>query len=359
LAVSAELALDTEGDSLHHYPERLALVQLAAPSGDVWLVDPLAVDDLSPLGRLVDQPGLVTVLHAGDNDLTHLKRRHGFRFAALFDTAVAARFLGVPALGLDVLLERYLGVRLPPSRQKDDWSARPLTEAQLHYAAADVFYLLNLKGRLVDELKRAGRFTWVEEECAVLAAQPVAERVEDPSAFVRLKGARELSAPGLVVLRELYELRERLARAHDRPPFKILGEETLVRLAQTPPGDQRALAEVPGCTPKVIARWGEAILDAVARARTRPDGELPLVERRPRPRIPPAAERRIERLRQWRGEAAPRVGLEPGLLLPNRLITAIALAGPRDQAELARVEGIRRWRVEAFGGEIVAALGRA
>src|SRR5439155_290820 len=171
----------------------------------------------------------------GDNDLTHLKRRYGFRFASLFDTAVGARFLGAAALGLDVLLERYLGTRLPPSRQKDDWSARPLTEAQLYYAAADVFHLIELKGRLVDEL----------------------------------------------------------------------------------------------------ARWGDAILEAVARGLALGDDELPRIEHRPRPRIAAAVQRRIERLRQWRSEAAPRVGIEPGLLLPNRLITVIALAGPRDRAELA------------------------
>jgi ribonuclease D len=359
LAGSAEVALDTEGDSLHHYPERLALVQLASASGDVWLVDPLAVDDLSPLGRIFAAPGVTTVLHAGDNDLTHLKRRYDFRFASLFDTAVAARFLGVPALGLDVLLERYLGVRLPPSRQKDDWSVRPLTEAQLHYAAADVFHLIELKDRLADELGRCGRLAWVEEECAGLAGQPVAERLEDPNAFTRLKGARELAPRGLAVLRELYALRERLARGFDRPPFKILSEETLVRLALAAPGDRRALGELPGCTPKVIARWGEAILDAVARAQALPDDELPRIEPRPRPRIGAAVQRRIERLRQWRGEAAPRLGLEPGLLLPNRLITSIALVGPRDQADLARVDGVRRWRAEAFGGEIVAALGPA
>ena len=109
----------------------------------------------------------------------------------------------------------------------------------------------------------------------------------------------------------------------------------------------------------MITRWGDAILEAVARGLALGEDELPRIEHRPRPRIAAAVQRRIERLRQWRSEAAPRVGIEPGLLLPNRLITVIALAGPRDRAELARVDGVRRWRAEAFGGEMVAALGLA
>ena len=109
----------------------------------------------------------------------------------------------------------------------------------------------------------------------------------------------------------------------------------------------------------MITRWGDAILEAVARGLALGEDELPRIKHRPRPRIAAAVQRRIERLRQWRSEAAPRVGIEPGLLLPNRLITVIALAGPRDRAELARVDGVRRWRAEAFGGEMVAALGPA
>src|SRR5439155_643495 len=134
-------------------------------------------------------PGTTTVLHAGDNDLVHLKRRHGMSFAALFDTHVAARFLGEPALGLDVIIRRYLGLELPPSRQRDDWSARPLTEAQRDYAAADVLHLFGLKDRLVDELRRVERLAWVEEECAALASQAVAERPPDPNAFASGSGA--------------------------------------------------------------------------------------------------------------------------------------------------------------------------
>jgi ribonuclease D len=131
-------------------------------------------------------PSIVTVLHAGDNDLVQLKRR-GFAFSGLFDTSIAARFLGAKALGLDVLLGTYLGVELPPSRQRDDWSRRPLSEAQRRYAESDVLHLFALKARLTEELERVGRLAWVQEECAALAAQPAVERVADPQAFARLK----------------------------------------------------------------------------------------------------------------------------------------------------------------------------
>ena len=220
------MALDTEGDSLHHYPERLALIQVADASGEAWLVDPLALGDLSALGRVTGDARVTVVLHAGSNDLVHLKRRHRFSFARIFDTSIAARFLGLPNLGLDAVLAAYLGVELPPSRQRDDWSVRPLSQAQEHYAVADVVHLIPLARRLRGELSNRGRLAWVEEECAALAAQVTPERVDDPDAYARLKGARELPPHGLGVLRELYELRERLpspptdrrSRSWARPP---------------------------------------------------------------------------------------------------------------------------------------------
>lgn len=356
LRACPEIALDTEGDSLHHYPERLALIQIAEPNDVTWFVDPLAIEDLSPLAPLFAEGRTRLLLHAGDNDLTHLKRRYGFRFAAVFDTSLAARFLGSKNLGLDVLIRDHLGLELPPSRQKDDWSMRPLTEAQEAYAASDVRHLFALTARLREELIRAGRLEWVEEECAGLAVEPVTERVADPQAYAGLKGARELPLLGLAILRELYDTREQLARAADRPPFKVLSEATLVALAQLTPADADALAAVPGCTPRVIGRWGDALLAAVARGRALLDDQLPVLTRTSRPSMSGAVRRRIEALRQWRVEAAPRFGLDPGVFLANRLIRVIAEAGPRDLAALAAVDGVRRWRVEAFGAELIRAI---
>lgn len=357
LRESSEVAVDTEGDSLHHYPQRLALIQVADATGDAWLVDPLSIEDLSPLGPVFADPHPVVVLHAGDNDLAHLKTRYGFAFAGVFDTSLAARFLGVRALGLEVLLGEFLGVTLPPSRQKDDWSERPLTTAQEDYALSDVAHLLALKARLIDALQGAGRLSWVEEECAALAAEPAPERPVDPFAWAWIKGARDLGPRSLAALREVFELRERLALAADRPPFKVLADATLLALAQTMPRTGAELVRVPGCTPRVLARWGDAILAAIARAATLRDDELPVLPRSPRPpAVPGAVRRRIEKLREWRSRAAPAVDLDPGVLLPNRLIRAIADAGPRDREALARVEGIRRWRVEAFGAELLEAI---
>jgi ribonuclease D len=355
LAAAPELALDTEGDSLHHYPERLALIQIGVPEGGVWLVDPLALPDLSPLAPLFTA-GPTLLLHAGDNDLVHLKRRYGLAFAAVFDTAIAGRFLGGRALGLDVLLETYLGVTLPPSRQKDDWSERPLNPAQLAYAAADVQHLFALKARLVEELEKIGRLSWVEEECAALAAQPAPERPVDPDAWLGVKGARDLPARGMAVLRELWVLREQLARAADRPPFKILNEDTLLRVAQAQPRDATTLSAIQGITPRVLGRWGVALLEAVERGLALDDRELPVLPRHKRPSVPGAMSRRIDKLRRWRVSATEQVGLEPGVLLPNRLISAIAEAAPRTLEDLARVEGVRRWRVDVLGEGLLAAL---
>lgn len=355
LAVS-EIALDTEGDSLHHYPERLALVQVAVPSGDVWLIDAIALADLTALAPVFASPDVGLVLHAADNDLAYLKRRHPFVFTGLFDTSIAARFLGGRALGLDVLLETYLDVTLPPSRQKDDWSARPLTAEQVAYAAADVRHLFALKARLVEELSARGRLDWVLEECAALAAQPAPERVDDGTAYLGVKGARDLPPRQLAVMRALWARRDELARLVDRPPFKVIPEATLLELARACPREPAALAAVPGVTPRVRARWGDALLDAIEAACRLPEAELPRLERRPRPRVPAAVSRRVEALRRWRASATERAGLEAGVLLPNRLITAIAEAGPRTVDELAAIDGVRRWRARTFGAEILAAL---
>jgi ribonuclease D len=353
------LAIDTEADSLHHYPGKLCLVQIAHGAGHGHLVDPLALRELSPLGPVLADPRTIKVLHAADNDLAYLKRLYGFTVASLFDTAVAARFLGATALGLEGLLTQYLGVTAVKSRQKDDWSRRPLTAEQEAYALDDVLHLIPLRERLLEALRAIGREQWVEQECAGLAALVVPEKPADPDAYMKLKGARELSPRGLGVLRELHAARETLALRLDRPPFMIVSNESLVELAKRLPADAEAIRAVPGCTPPVIRRAGPAILEAVARGLALPDAELPAYRPVPRPHLPAAVRRRAEALRGWRTRASKEIGLEPGVLFPQRLIDRLAAAPPADLAALRQVEGVRDWRVGLFGPTLLAVLAAA
>jgi ribonuclease D len=356
LAGAATVAIDTEADSLHHYPGKLCLVQVASDRGQAHLVDPLALPSLAALGPVCAEPGTVKVLHAAENDLAYLKRLYGFTFDSLFDTAIAARFLGVAALSLDGLLAQFLGLTPVKSRQKDDWSRRPLTEEQEAYALNDVVHLADLRARLTAELEAKGRLEWVEDECRAVAAAAFPEKASDPDAYLKLKGAKELDPRGWAVLRELYQMRESMALRLDRPPFMIVGNESLVALAAKRPKTAEEILAVPGCSQSVVRRAGAAILDAVARGERLEGDALPVRRPAPRPVISAAVRRRAEALRAWRANAAREIGLEPGVLFPQRIIDRLAADPPQSLEALEQVEGVHRWRVKLFGDELLRLL---
>ena len=350
------VAVDSESDSLHHFPEKVCLVQLAMPVGDVFLVDPLAVRDLGPLAAVLADRSVVKVLHGAAYDLASMKRDFRFEFAGLFDTMVAAQFLGMPEVGLAALLRQVLGVDSVESRQKDDWAMRPLSAEQEHYAAEDVRHLIALRARLLEALQARGRDGWVEEECRALEATPAAVRIFRPDDCLEIRGVRTLDRRGLAVLQALFVAREAWAQAWGRPPFKVIGNDTLLRLAASRPKTLDDLVRVPGCTLTVMNRYGEGILQAVARGAAVPEELLPSLPRSKKPRLSPGVERRIAALLAWRSEAAPRLGLDPGLVLPRRIIERLAEAAPASAAALGAVDGMRRWRVGALGQEVLAAL---
>jgi ribonuclease D len=346
------IGLDTESDSLYHHFEKVCLVQLATDRGEGFLVDTLAVHDLSPLAPAMADPALVKVLHGADYDVTTLKRDFGFAFASLFDTMIAARLLGRSEIGLAAVARDELGVTLTKESQKDDWSRRPLTPRQEAYALADVTHLVELRERLSAKLAAAGRLDWLREECeAVTRLEPAARR-RDPEAYLDVKGARRLPPRALAAFRELHAWRERRAEETDTPPFKILGNESLMRLAERRPTDAAGLREVPGVLPR-LRHHAEELLAAVRRAEALAESDLPRPVRVPRPVVPDAVLRRGQRLKAWRARKATELQVDVSVVLPQRLIDRLALAGP---SGLAEVEGLRRWRREAFGAELLAAV---
>jgi ribonuclease D len=354
LAGTRAIGLDTEGDSLHHYVEKVCLLQLSAFGGGAWLIDPLAIDDLSPLAPVLADPAVVKVVHGGDNDVTSMRRDFGFSFRTMFDTSIAAKLLGDTEIGLQALVRNELGVELSKGSQRDDWSKRPLTEKQQAYALADVEHLMALATRMTERLRAAGRIAWAREEFAALAALPPSVKRSGPEEYRRIKGASKLSPRKQAVLRELHVWRESLAAAADVPPFRVVDADVIIGLADELPDTVEEVARALRRYPRARGE-ADAAFDAIERGLDIPDEELPTRERGERKVSTPSTKRRTEALRAWRDEEAARSHLDPAIVMPQKIIERVAAAAPRTRDELAAVDGVRRWRADEWGDPILAA----
>jgi ribonuclease D len=254
------------------------------------------------------------------------------------------------------MAQAELGVTLSKESQRDDWSRRPLTPKQEAYALADVSHLLPLQARLADELRRRGRLAWVVEESDAVAALEPARRGRDPEAYQKVKGVRRLSRRQQAVLREVHGFREDLAEATDVPAFKLLSSEAMIELAERTPRTPDELASVRGLSPRARGRSAD-LLKAVERALAMPEAELPrLGPAPPRPAVSEEVRKRIEALRAWRTKEAARLAVDGSVVLPQRLLERLAQAAPREVGALGEIAGLRRWRVDAFGADLVSAL---
>jgi ribonuclease D len=354
LSASRAIGIDTEADSLHHYTEKVCLIQVTAFGGASWLVDPLALDDLSPLAPVLADASILKVVHGGDNDVASLRRDFGFSFRTMFDTAIAARLLGDTEVGLQALVRNELGIELSKGSQKDDWSKRPLTAKQEAYALADVAHLMELAAVFTRRLAEAGRTEWAREEFEALANVPANVKRTGPDEFRRIKGSAKLSPRKQAVLRELYLWREERAAAADRPPFKIVGPDVLLALAEksspTIEDVERALSNYSRQVKQV-----DVVFEAIQRGLELPDSELPAREVGERTTVSRAARASIEALRTWRDKQAALSKIDPSIVMPQRLIERIATAQPKTLTELAAVDGVRQWRVAAWGPALLAA----
>ena len=190
---------------------------------------------MGPIGEVLADETVVKVIHGAEYDLRCMDREWGFRVRNLYDTSMAARFVGMEQIGLSALIEALLGVRIPKDAriQKSDWSHRPLSEEALDYAAMDVWHLLSIREALERRLRDLSRSTWVSEECARL--EEIRYVAPDPeTAFLSLKGSRGLDGQAKAILKRIFELREVEARRRNRPPYYVLPHETLVPLGYQP-----------------------------------------------------------------------------------------------------------------------------
>ncbi|MCU1495604.1 MAG: Ribonuclease [Acidimicrobiaceae bacterium] len=329
-------AIDTEFHRERTYFPRLALLQVAW-SGGIALVDPFAVD-IAPFGRVL-QGDALAVLHAADQDLEVLDRACGAVPTRLFDTQLAAGFIGLSTPSLSSLVDRMLSRRLEKGDQLTDWTRRPLTEAQRRYAAGDVLYLLELHGLLTDRLAALGRLAWAEEECAILLRRSRLPVVPE-EAWWRLKHARQLHGRERAVAQNVAAWRERRAQMLDQPTRFVLSDLALVSIAHRPPATRAELEQVRNLDARQLGNVAVSeLLGAIADGLALPASavHMPPVQRGEgvvRPAVALAT--------AWLGERARQLEIDSAILATRADLTAFFQERPKGRL-------VSSWRNDLVG----------
>lgn len=346
----SRVAVDTESNSLYAYREQVCLIQFSTDKQD-YLVDPLALKDLSPLATVFSSPRIEKIFHAAEYDLMCLKRDFGFEFANLFDTMVAARILGRDAIGLGSMLASEFGVRVNKRFQRANWGQRPLPTKMLSYAQLDTHYLIPLRARLSDELQKKDLWPLALEDFSRGCQVHVHNSNNKVLNCWRINGAHDLDPQNVAVLKELCFYRDQVAQSQNRPLFKVIGDQTLLAIAHDCPRDLDELKNIRGMTRAQLNRHGYSILEAVQR------GLLS------EPVHPPSSPRpnngfleRLDALKHWRKTTARNMGVNSDVVLPRDLVYKIAEHNPQDVKELKPLLSEVPWRFEHFGEQIIAAM---
>ena len=347
------IGVDLEADSMYHYFEKVCLLQVATESA-TYVLDPLALRDLSALQPVFSNPRIRKVFHGADYDIRSLYRDFRLEIENLFDTQLACKFLGLQETGLEALLRSRFQVALNKKFQRADWSRRPLSTEMVKYAAMDSRYLIPLARMLEKELEEKSRLSWVEEECLSMAKVRFMPPSQGPL-YLKVKGASRLDPRSLAVLETLLEFREAKAQRSDLPPFKVLGNEPLLELALKKPLDLKELETGKALSRKQIDRYGTYLVREIQRAMAIPDKDLPVHRREAKPVFSSPVRNRVKTLKEWRDRQAENLGLEPGILINNSLINALALQNPCSIKKMEEISGLKKWLRDHFGLEILAA----
>jgi ribonuclease D len=348
------LAIDTEFVSERRYQALLCLAQVAvpdpsAPEGVLTeVVDPLADDarDPAPLARVLADPDVEVVVHAGRQDIALLRRTWDTEVRNVFDTQLAAGFVGFGNQeGYESLVRKVLGVRLKGAEGFTRWDRRPLTPQQLEYAADDARLLLALGTEIEGRLEGRGRLAWAREECRALE-ESTDER--DPERiFERLPRVTRLNEPARAIARELVEWREDAARSMDRPPGYVLPDQALAELARRAPSDRHGLEQIRGLPAQTIHRRGDRLLAAIARGRERTAPPAPADPAAREPADAPLvalAQALVRHRSREEGVAVELIATQSEL---NTLISALRRGEDGDHVRV-----VSGWRGELVGNEL-------
>lgn len=348
------IGVDLEADSMFHYQEKVCLVQISTHRLNI-VIDPLSVKDLSPLAPVFADPRIRKILHGSDYDIRSLYRDFGIEVHSLFDTQIAARFLGLRETGLASLLHERFHVSSDKKYQKKDWSQRPLPAPMLQYGVQDTFHLLPLAGILERELMEKGRLFCVEEECELLSRVRPNSSKKSPF-FPNFKGAAKLDPRSLAVLENVLVLRDQLAKRRDCPHFKVLGNKPIMEIVRIKPVTKTDLAGIKDLSLKQIDRMGRSLIEKVREGLNLPDEALPVYPKKVWQRLRSKERARVKELKSWRDRLGGKWGVDPAVICTNAQIDAIAIANPGKPEDMEGIKGVRKWQIKLFGPDFCNVL---
>ena len=350
------IGVDLEADSMHCFSEKICLIQIAGPN-QAWLVDPFLINDFSPFSQILANPEIIKVFHGSDFDVRSLDRELSVEIENLFDTEIACRFLNIKARGLGALLKSFFDIDVDKKYQKVDWSKRPLKDEMIAYSVGDVATLVELHDLLKARLEKIGRLAWAEEEFDLQARVKYESNHLRPL-FKKFKGAGKLDNRSLAVLEHLLEVRLCQAEKKDLPPFKIMSNQSIMTMVQHRPASVEAILKYRALSPKQAGMYGQLCVKAIETALALPHRELPSYPRTRVPRKTPQVLGRIDALKKMREAASRALAMEPGFLINNNMIAAVAANKPSSHEDLLQISGMRNWQVDALGDRIMDTLSR-
>ncbi|MBI4656742.1 MAG: HRDC domain-containing protein [Elusimicrobia bacterium] len=348
------ISVDTESNSLYEYREKLCLLQISIENINA-IVDPLAVD-VSLMAVLFENQNMEKIFHSAESDIRLIRTRCKCSFRNIFDVMIAAKYLGIKKCGLDNLVEEFAGVKLNKRYQKGNWGKRPLPAEMLEYAAMDSAYLKKIRDIFYGRLREKGLEDIRETFREIETVEPQEKRFYE-NGFWRLQRNFRLSPGSLAVLKELYCAREKRAEELNLPPFKILGDEVLLKLSLNPAESLKNPRNFKGITNHVLNMHGTWLVETIRRGMTRPDVGIRQNEISPEKKaFFEEVKKRLGILKKWRSETAKRRNLPSEIIINADILERIAFSNPSDEKELKSIKHFGEDKIKRYGKEIIEAL---
>jgi len=347
------IAIDTEFVWEKTYYPGLGIVQIAFSKEEASIIDVLAIEDFSPFGTILSDPGIVKILHDAQQDLTILRRATGMYPKNIFDTRLTAGFIGLSSsLSLGTLLREIINVDLAKTETRSNWLRRPLTKKQIDYAVDDVRYLPAVRDELLSRVTKLGREAWVNEELAEYDNPSLYKENALEEQFLRVKGVSKLTPKRKSVLRELAAWREKVARERNCPRAWVIPDVVLVDIAQQKPQSIPEFNSVDGLTGKAIQRYGAKMLEVVQNGLAGAVKSAPQFPKHGRDEN--FLNARVDMALAYLKGRSMAEEIDPALIATRSELTALVREGADASPENHRL--LRGWRREFIGEKLLNLL---